>query len=51
MSAGIYEQEQPTYSLEEGSEEEKIFSINESVRSLILGLETKTEQESESEAQ
>ena len=41
LSYGIPENQEPIYSLEEKSEEEKIFSINESVRSLIVELETK----------
>jgi hypothetical protein len=41
LGYGIPENQEPIYSLEEKIEEEKIFSINESVRSLIVGLEAK----------
>ncbi len=50
VSSGIYEYQQPIYNLEEQTEEERIFSINESVRDLILNLEAKTEQGGKSEA-
>jgi hypothetical protein len=50
---GIYEQDRSIYSLREQSEEENLFQINESVRSLIEGLENKnllTEQKDEDKA-
>jgi hypothetical protein len=50
---GIYEQEQSIYSLREQSEEESLFQINESIRNLIEGLESKkllTEQKDENKA-
>ena len=37
---GIYEGEAPSYKADEASEETKLFHINESVRSLIRGLES-----------
>ena len=47
VSTGIYEQEGPIYSGAEETEEEKIFSINESVRNLILDLESNKKEEVE----
>ena len=51
VSTGIYEQDGSIYSGAEETEEEKIFSINESVRNLILDLESskkkKVEQKNE----
>jgi len=55
LSYGIPEQQEPIYTLEEQIEEEKIFSINESVRNLIVELEAKekekTKDDDESKAQ
>ncbi len=41
VNVGIYEQEDPTYKLRESSEEDKLFEVNESIRTLLQGLETK----------
>lgn len=53
-NAGIYEEERPTYKLREISEEDKLFEVSESVRSLLQGLEAKetilTEQKDENKA-
>ena len=38
---GIYEQDESIYNLREKSEEEKLFEVNESVRSLLEGLDNK----------
>ena len=40
-NVGIYEQEDPTYKLRESSEEDKLFEVNESIRTLLQGLEIK----------
>lgn len=40
-NVGIYEQEESTYTLIDKLEETKVFNINESVRTLIQGLESK----------
>jgi len=40
-NVGIYAEEQSIYNLEEKSEEEKLFEVNESIRSLLEGLEIK----------
>ena len=53
LSTGIYEQEEPIYSLRDKTEEKKIFQINESVRILISNLEENnkhTEKEDENKA-
>ena len=41
ISAGIYENEQSIYSLREEIEEERLFDIHESLRTLLGGLENK----------
>ena len=53
VSEGIYEEKESIYSLREQTEEDKLFEINESVRTLIEGLDKKetSEQENESETQ
>ena len=51
---GIYEEDQSIYSLREQTEENKLFEINESVRTLLEGLqekETLTEQKDEVQTQ
>ena len=53
IAKGIYEQQEPIYSLKESSEEQKLFEINESIRDIIEGLEnhsTKMEQKDEEKA-
>jgi len=40
-NVGIYEEEQSTYTLRETSEEIKLFEVNESVRTLLQGLDIK----------
>ena len=37
----IYEEDESIYNLKEKSEEEKLFEVNESVRSLLEGLDNK----------
>ncbi len=44
-NVGIYEQEASTYNLMDELEENKVFNLNESVRSLLEGLEVKNMQE------
>jgi hypothetical protein len=53
MSEGVYEEDESIYSLREQTEEEKLFEINESVRTLIESLDKKetSEQKNESETQ
>jgi len=54
LTNGIYEEEQSTYSLREQTEEKQLFTINESLRSLLHELETKdliTEQKNEDKTQ
>ena len=55
LAKGIYEQEASIYSLREQSEEDKLFTINKSVKVLLEDLETKekliTEQKNEDKAQ
>jgi len=53
MSEGVYEEDESIYSLREQTEEDKLFEINESVRTLLKGLEKKEtlEQNNESETQ
>ena len=51
MSTGIYEQKDPIYSLREQDEEDKLFQINESTRSLLAELENHKEKKDESKAQ
>ena len=41
LGAGIYEEEQSTYTLGEQKEEEKLFQLNESLRSFMSDLEKK----------
>ena len=41
IAKGIYEEEESIYNLKEKSEEEKLFEVNESIRSLLEGLEIK----------
>ena len=52
-SEGVYTKEDSIYSLSEDAEEKKLFEINESVRTLLEGLEKKEtlEQKNESETQ
>jgi hypothetical protein len=48
--AGIYEQDESIYKLREKTEEDKLFEMNNSIRSLLEGLEEKellTEQQNE----
>jgi len=40
-NVGIYAEEQSIYNLKEKFEEEKLFEVNESIRSLLEGLEIK----------
>ena len=55
LATGIYEEEQSTYSIQEKSEEIKLFEIGDSVRSLLEELQKRdkliTEKNDESEAQ
>ena len=53
MSEGVYEEDESIYSLREQTEEDKLFEINESVRTLIEDLDKKEtlEQKNESETQ
>ena len=54
ITSGIYEAELSTYNLKEHSEEEKLFSIDNSIRSLLENLENQskiTEQEDENTTQ
>ena len=51
VSAGIYEQEDSTYSLREDTEENQLFQINESVRNLLSELELKNNKEQDNENQ
>ena len=41
INVGIYEEDESIYNLKEKSEEEKLFEVNESVRSLLEGLDNK----------
>jgi len=41
-ATGIYEREEPTYKTGEQKEETQLFQINESIRDLIMGLESNT---------
>ena len=51
LGAGIYEREESIYNLREQTEEDKLFEINASIRTLLEGLEKKTsEQKNENEA-
>jgi len=43
MEEGVYGQNEPIYSLKEQTEEDKLFQINNSVRSLLESLENKNE--------
>jgi predicted transcriptional regulator len=50
MGEGIYEQDESTYSLREQIEEDQLFTISKSVRTLLQDLESKdliTEQKDE----
>ncbi len=50
IAKGIYEQNESIYTLKERSEEEKLFAVNDSVRSLLQSMENKnllTEQQDE----
>ena len=50
IAKGIYEQEQPIYSLREQNEEDKLFNVSDSVRNIIESLENNkllTEQNNE----
>ena len=52
--ASLYERDQSIYKLKEKSEEDKLFELNDSIRSLIEGLEEKeilTEQQDEDKTQ
>jgi len=52
--ASLYEQDQSIYKLKEDEEESKLFELNNSIRSLIEGLEEKeilTEQQDENKTQ
>jgi hypothetical protein len=40
-NVGIYEEDRSTYMLKETSEEDKLFEVNESIRTLLQGLEIK----------
>ena len=55
LANGIYEQDESIYSLREKTEENKLFSINESIRTLLKDLEQNTalitEQKNEDKAQ
>ena len=54
IAKGIYEKQESNYTLREQTEENKLFQINDSIRSLLKGLETKnllTEQKNEDKAQ
>jgi hypothetical protein len=55
IGSGIYEQEEPIYILKEQAEEENLFKINNSVRTLLEDLENNnkilTEQKDENKAQ
>jgi len=53
ISVGIYEEDQSTYSLREKTEENKIFEVSESIRTLLESMEKKetlTEQKNETKA-
>ena len=49
IGAGIYEGEQSTYKMREKTEEDKLFEVNESVRSLLEGLESRNDLEQKNE--
>ena len=53
ITEGVYEEEESIYSLSEQTEEDKLFEVNESIRSLLESLEKKetSEQQNESETQ
>ena len=55
LGKGIYEQQEPIYSLNERDQEQRIFEVNQSIRNLIEVLDTKdrqtTEQENEDQTQ
>ena len=55
LSRGIYEEQEPIYSLEEQDQEQRIFEVNRSIRNLIEVLDTKektlTEQKNEDQTQ
>ena len=54
IAKGIYEEQESNYTLREQTEENKLFQINDSIRSLLKGLEAKnllTEQKNEDKAQ
>ena len=51
ISTGIYEKKDPTYTLREQNEEEQLFQINESTRSLLAELENNKEKKDESKTQ
>ena len=54
LAGGIYEEDQSTYSLREQTEEKQLFTVTESVRTLLQELESKdliTEQKNEDKTQ
>ena len=49
-NVGIYENEQSTYKMREQTEEDKLFEINDSIRVLLEGLESKNISEQDNES-
>ena len=50
LSTGIYENDQSTYKVREQTEEDKLFEINDSIRVLLEGLESKNTSEQDNES-
>jgi hypothetical protein len=50
LSTGIYENDQSTYKMREQKEENKLFEINDSIRVLLEGLESKNTSEQDNES-
>ena len=50
LSTGIYENDQSTYKMREQTEENKLFEINDSIRVLLEGLESKNTSEQDNES-
>ena len=50
LSTGIYENDQSIYKLREQTEEDKLFEINDSIRVLLEGLESRNTSEQDNES-
>jgi len=50
LSTGIYENDQSTYKVREQTEEDKLFEINDSIRVLLEGLESRNTSEQDNES-